>query len=60
MSRGNDERFNGNRRPPKPGEELGMSMADIMKQMVYDSEFNDIVGLPNDIVAEPDEEENNG
>lgn len=72
MARGNDERDNPNRRPQRPiirfdnlptdnpempHGSLGKSMAEMIKQAVYDSEFNDIVGLPNDIVAEPNKDE---
>ena len=37
------------------GTRIGKSMADLIKQMVYDAEFNDIVGLPNDYVAGPED-----
>lgn len=71
MARGEDERHNPNRRPERPiinfldpkygsSDGLGKSLSDFLKQQVYDAEFNDIVGLPNDIVAEPDEDKNNG
>jgi len=39
------------------GKKIGSSMADMIKKMVYDAEFNNIVGLPNDIVAGPQKEE---
>lgn len=40
--------------------DFGNMLAEMMKQAVYDAEFNDIVGNPNDIVAYPDEDKNNG
>jgi hypothetical protein len=55
MPRGEDTRDHEGRRPIKPTNNLGSSMADLLKQMIYDSEFNDIVGIPNDVVAKPDE-----
>lgn len=73
VARGKDERDNENRRPQKPtfirfdtwGADnpemphgnVSPSIADMIKQAVYDAEFNDIVGIPNDIVARPDEDE---
>lgn len=69
MARGNDERHNPNRRPivwrSSDGQSsdesgLGKMIAEMIKKSVYDAEFNDIVGITNDIVARPDEEQNNG
>lgn len=31
-------------------ESFGTAMADMIKKAVYDAEFNDIVGIPNDYV----------
>ena len=41
--------------PPKSTTEpmqgsFGTAMADMIKKAVYDAEFNDIVGIPNDYV----------
>lgn len=43
--------------PEFPQGGLGKALADMIKQAVYDAEFNDIVGLPNDYVSgEKDDE----
>jgi protein required for attachment to host cells len=39
--------------PEFPQGGLGKALADMIKQAVYDAEFNNIVGIPNDIVGEP-------
>ena len=36
-----------------PQGSLGKSIGEMLKQMIYDAEFNDIVGIPNDIIGEP-------
>lgn len=70
MARGNDERHNPNRRPSiawrtddgksVQGPELGNFISNSMKDQVYNSIFNDIVGLSNDFVIRDGKDVDNG
>lgn len=50
------ERSPSTNNPEFPQGGIGKAMAEMIKQMVYDAEFNNIVGLPNDYVKGPEED----